>query len=101
MAFFNNFPSDGPSTVAFDTQAANHHPDLGPALWLARRRRALRRQDLGVIIPFPKRKVTRSVALENADIPIRCNCICPGPVDTPLLQELFAKDPERAARRIR
>jgi endonuclease-3 len=63
MAFFNNFPSDGPSTVAFDTQAANHHPDLGPALWLARRRRALRRQDLGVIIPFPKRKVTRSVAL--------------------------------------
>ena len=24
----------------------------------------------------------------------------PGPVNTPLLQELFAKDPERAARRL-
>lgn len=30
--------------------------------------------------------LTRSVALENADIPIRCNCICPGPVDTPLMR---------------
>jgi len=26
--------------------------------------------------------------------------LCPGPVNTPLLQELFAKDPERAARRL-
>lgn len=30
--------------------------------------------------------LTKSVALENADIPIRCNCICPGPVDTPLMR---------------
>lgn len=30
--------------------------------------------------------LTRSVALENADVPIRCNCICPGPVDTPLMR---------------
>jgi NAD(P)-dependent dehydrogenase (short-subunit alcohol dehydrogenase family) len=30
--------------------------------------------------------LTRSVALENADIPIRANCICPGPVDTPLMR---------------
>ena len=31
---------------------------------------------------------------------IRVNAHCPGPVNTPLLQELFAKDPERAARRL-
>ena len=31
---------------------------------------------------------------------MRVNALCPGPVDTPLLQELFAKDPERAARRL-
>lgn len=30
--------------------------------------------------------LTRSVALEYADIPIRSNCICPGPVKTPLMQ---------------
>ena len=28
------------------------------------------------------------------------NALCPGPVNTPLLQELFAKDPEKAARRL-
>jgi NAD(P)-dependent dehydrogenase (short-subunit alcohol dehydrogenase family) len=28
------------------------------------------------------------------------NALCPGPVNTPLLQELFAKDAERAARRL-
>ena len=32
--------------------------------------------------------LTRSVALENADVPIRCNCICPGPVDTPLMRSI-------------
>jgi NAD(P)-dependent dehydrogenase (short-subunit alcohol dehydrogenase family) len=31
---------------------------------------------------------------------IRVNALCPGPVNTPLLQELFAADPERAARRL-
>ncbi len=31
---------------------------------------------------------------------IRVNALCPGPVNTPLLQELFAKDPERAQRRL-
>ena len=30
--------------------------------------------------------LTKSVALENADVPIRANCICPGPVDTPLMR---------------
>lgn len=32
--------------------------------------------------------LTKSIALENADIPIRANCICPGPVDTPLMQSI-------------
>jgi NAD(P)-dependent dehydrogenase (short-subunit alcohol dehydrogenase family) len=32
--------------------------------------------------------LTRSVALENADLGIRCNCICPGPVDTPLMRSI-------------
>ena len=31
---------------------------------------------------------------------IRVNALCPGPVNTPLLRELFAADPERAARRL-
>jgi NAD(P)-dependent dehydrogenase (short-subunit alcohol dehydrogenase family) len=31
---------------------------------------------------------------------VRVNALCPGPVDTPLLRELFAKDPEQAARRL-
>ena len=31
---------------------------------------------------------------------MRVNALCPGPVNTPLLQELFASDPERAARRL-
>ena len=32
--------------------------------------------------------LTRSIALENADVPIRANCVCPGPVDTPLMQAI-------------
>ncbi len=32
--------------------------------------------------------LTKSVALENADVPIRANIICPGPVDTPLMQSI-------------
>ena len=31
---------------------------------------------------------------------MRVNALCPGPVNTPLLQELFAKDPEKAAKRM-
>jgi NAD(P)-dependent dehydrogenase (short-subunit alcohol dehydrogenase family) len=31
---------------------------------------------------------------------IRVNALCPGPVNTPLLQELFASDPEKAERRL-
>jgi NAD(P)-dependent dehydrogenase (short-subunit alcohol dehydrogenase family) len=33
--------------------------------------------------------LTRSVALEYADIPIRVNCVFPGPVDTPLMQGIY------------
>lgn len=39
--------------------------------------------------------ITRSVALEYADIPIRVNCVLPGPVDTPLMQGIYnAANPE-------
>ena len=31
---------------------------------------------------------------------MRVNALCPGPVDTPLLQELYANDAEQAARRL-
>jgi NAD(P)-dependent dehydrogenase (short-subunit alcohol dehydrogenase family) len=31
---------------------------------------------------------------------VRVNALCPGPVNTPLLQELFAHDPEEARRRL-
>jgi NAD(P)-dependent dehydrogenase (short-subunit alcohol dehydrogenase family) len=44
--------------------------------------------------------LTRELGVEFARQNIRVNALCPGPVDTPLLQELFAKDPERARRRL-
>jgi NAD(P)-dependent dehydrogenase (short-subunit alcohol dehydrogenase family) len=44
--------------------------------------------------------LTRELGVEFARRNIRVNALCPGPVDTPLLQELFAKDPARAARRL-
>jgi NAD(P)-dependent dehydrogenase (short-subunit alcohol dehydrogenase family) len=43
--------------------------------------------------------LTREIAVEFARRNIRVNAICPGPVDTPLLQELFS-DPARKARRL-
>ena len=42
----------------------------------------------------------RLLELEVARERIRINALCPGPVATPLLMDLFAKDPERAARRL-
>jgi NAD(P)-dependent dehydrogenase (short-subunit alcohol dehydrogenase family) len=44
--------------------------------------------------------LTRELGVEFARRHIRVNALCPGPVDTPLLRELFAKDPERARRRL-
>jgi NAD(P)-dependent dehydrogenase (short-subunit alcohol dehydrogenase family) len=44
--------------------------------------------------------LTRELGVQFAREGIRVNALCPGPVNTPLLQELFAQDPERAARRL-
>ena len=44
--------------------------------------------------------LSRELGVEFARRGVRVNALCPGPVNTPLLQELFAKDPEKAARRL-
>lgn len=44
--------------------------------------------------------MSRELGVQFARQGIRVNALCPGPVNTPLLQELFATDPERAARRL-
>lgn len=44
--------------------------------------------------------MSRELGVQFARKGIRVNALCPGPVNTPLLQELFAKDPERAQRRL-
>jgi NAD(P)-dependent dehydrogenase (short-subunit alcohol dehydrogenase family) len=44
--------------------------------------------------------MSRELGVQFAREGIRVNALCPGPVNTPLLQELFASDPERAARRL-
>ncbi|WP_333774919.1 3-oxoacyl-ACP reductase [Streptomyces sp. IBSBF 3136] len=44
--------------------------------------------------------LTRELGVQFAREGIRVNALSPGPVNTPLLRELFAKDPERAARRL-
>jgi NAD(P)-dependent dehydrogenase (short-subunit alcohol dehydrogenase family) len=43
--------------------------------------------------------MSRELGVEFARRGIRVNALCPGPVNTPLLQKLFAKDPEKAERR--
>ena len=44
--------------------------------------------------------LSRELGVEFARRGVRVNALCPGPVDTPLLQELYAKDLEQAARRL-
>jgi NAD(P)-dependent dehydrogenase (short-subunit alcohol dehydrogenase family) len=44
--------------------------------------------------------MTRELGVQFARSGIRVNALCPGPVNSPLLQNLFASDPERAARRL-
>jgi NAD(P)-dependent dehydrogenase (short-subunit alcohol dehydrogenase family) len=44
--------------------------------------------------------MSRELGVQFAREGIRVNALSPGPVNTPLLVELFAKDPERAARRL-
>jgi NAD(P)-dependent dehydrogenase (short-subunit alcohol dehydrogenase family) len=44
--------------------------------------------------------LSRELAVEFAARGVRVNALCPGPVNTPLLRELFAHDPEAAAKRL-
>jgi NAD(P)-dependent dehydrogenase (short-subunit alcohol dehydrogenase family) len=44
--------------------------------------------------------LSRELGVEFARRGVRVNALCPGPVNTPLLQELYAKDKEQAARRL-
>jgi NAD(P)-dependent dehydrogenase (short-subunit alcohol dehydrogenase family) len=44
--------------------------------------------------------MSRELGVQFARENIRVNALCPGPINTPLLQELFAADPERAQRRL-
>ena len=44
--------------------------------------------------------MSRELGVQFAREGIRVNALCPGPVNTPLLQELFANDAERAQRRL-
>jgi len=44
--------------------------------------------------------LSRELGVEFARQGVRVNALCPGPVNTPLLQELFAKDAVAAARRL-
>jgi NAD(P)-dependent dehydrogenase (short-subunit alcohol dehydrogenase family) len=45
------------------------------------------------------RALSRELGVEFARRGVRVNALCPGPVNTPLLRELYAKDPRQAARR--
>jgi NAD(P)-dependent dehydrogenase (short-subunit alcohol dehydrogenase family) len=44
--------------------------------------------------------LSRELGVQFARQGVRVNALCPGPVNTPLLQELFANDPDKAARRL-
>ncbi len=44
--------------------------------------------------------LSRELGVEFASRGVRVNALCPGPIDTPLLRELYASDPVQAARRM-
>jgi NAD(P)-dependent dehydrogenase (short-subunit alcohol dehydrogenase family) len=44
--------------------------------------------------------MSRELGVQFAREGVRVNALCPGPVNTPLLRELFASDPEKAERRL-
>ena len=44
--------------------------------------------------------LSRELGVEFARRGVRVNALCPGPVDTPLLRDLFSRDPEQAQRRL-
>jgi NAD(P)-dependent dehydrogenase (short-subunit alcohol dehydrogenase family) len=44
--------------------------------------------------------LSRELGVEFAKRGVRVNALCPGPVDTPLLRELYAADPVAAQRRL-
>jgi NAD(P)-dependent dehydrogenase (short-subunit alcohol dehydrogenase family) len=44
--------------------------------------------------------LSRELGVEFARRGVRVNALCPGPVDTPMLRELYATDPDQAARRL-
>lgn len=44
--------------------------------------------------------MSREMGVQFGRRGVRVNALCPGPVDTPLLQELFLSDPAKAARRL-
>ena len=44
--------------------------------------------------------MSRELGVEFAKRGVRVNALCPGPVDTPLLRELYAADPAEAQRRM-
>ena len=44
--------------------------------------------------------LSREIGVEFGRRGVRCNALCPGPVDTELLQDLFASDPVQADRRL-
>ncbi len=44
--------------------------------------------------------LSRELGVEFAAQGVRVNALCPGPINTPLLRELFSEDPERAAKRL-
>ncbi len=44
--------------------------------------------------------MSRELGVQFAREGIRVNALCPGPINTPLLQALYAADPERAGRRL-